>query len=259
MNQNSEFIYIISYILLLFLLVIIAIVIFITLSRKKIFQKEIEKKEVEIQMQKEILQAAILSQEKERERIAQDLHDEISSKLIAISLNLHLLTSKKTIESDKSDIIKNIISINQKTIENSRKIAHDLLPPVLEKFGLNAALKELTLDYNNSKEIEISYTNTIDFSTTNENQLQIFRIIQESINNSVKHGKAKNIAIVFELKNNKNSCNYTDNGIGFDAKKLAHKGLGMRNIESRIEYLNGKFQIYSEQNKGFQFQFTFEL
>ena len=262
MNNKEEFVYIIFYILLFLILVIVIVVLFVTKSRKKLYETEIEKKNLEIKLQKEVLQATILTQEKERNRIAQDLHDEISSKLIAVSLNLNLLESAKTLAESKQEIIKNIIKINLNTIESSRKIAHDLLPPVLEKFGLQAAIEELVLDYNNSKSVIISYQNKIDFKNTNsELALQIFRIIQELINNSIKHGKATQINITFSYLTKSNfQCNYLDNGLGFDvSEKESKKGLGMRNIESRIDFLKGEYRLSSQINEGFNFQFSFEL
>jgi signal transduction histidine kinase len=261
MDNPNEFVYIIFYILLFLILVIVAIVLFITKSRKKIFEKEIEKKDLEIKLQKDVLQATILSQETERNRIAKDLHDEISSKLIAVSLNLHLLESAKTQTDAKTEIIENIIKINQSTIENARKIAHDLLPPVLEKFGLNAAIEELILNYNHSKAIHINFKSVVDFKPfSNQKQLQIFRIIQELVNNSIKHGKATQIQLDFVNEKQTIQCNYSDNGLGFDTKdKTIKKGLGMRNIESRIDFLNSSYTINSQKNKGFQFQFNFEI
>ncbi len=261
MLENHDLTYIILFVIIFLILIMVIITVFIVKSRKKMFDTAIAKKDLEIKLQKDVLQATILSQETERNRIAQDLHDEIGSKLIAISLNLHLLQSNKTKTDAKPEIIENIIKINQNTIENSRKIAHDLLPPVLEKFGLHAALEELVLDYTNSKSVAIEYQNRIDFSQSkSEAHLQIFRIIQELINNSIKHGKATQINIVFEKSSNGLQCNYSDNGLGFEAKDLnIKKGLGMRNIESRIEFLNGNYTLDSQINKGIQFQFNFQL
>jgi signal transduction histidine kinase len=136
------------------------------------------------------------------------------------------------------------------------------LPPVLEKFGLEAALEELVEDYTNSKIVEIEFINEINFKESKkEKQLQVFRIIQESINNSLKHGKATLIKIHFKEDLEKQyNCIYTDNGIGFESKNIRlKKGLGILNIESRIEYLNGNYSIKSSINKGIFFQFTFKL
>ena len=88
--------------------------------------------------------------------------------------------------------------------------------------------------------------------------LQIFRIIQELINNSIKHGKATVIDINFSSNNSVSSCVYSDNGIGFDSSQLEKtKGLGFSNIENRVQNINGTFNLISGINKGFKFNFTF--
>lgn len=257
MAQPNQFVYLILYIILFFVLVFGLIVLFISKSRKKLFEKELEKKDLAIQFQKEILQSTILTQEQERKRIAQDLHDEISSRLNVISLNLHALKSNKKDENQKLEIVDNTIQLNDKAVETSRKIAHNLLPPVLEKFGLHIALEELVLDFVKTETIQIDYQNSIDFTHSDaETQLQLFRIIQELINNSLKHGKATHINIA--LANNR--CVYHDNGQGFDTSKLENsKGLGLRNIESRITYLQGNYSIESGKDKGTTFTFEFAV
>ncbi|WP_452226117.1 sensor histidine kinase [Lacinutrix cladophorae] len=200
-----------------------------------------------------------MSQEEERKRISRDLHDDISSKLIAVSLNLHLLKSEKTKESSKADIIENTSIINNKAIESSRKIAHHLYPPVLEKFGLVQALKELVLDFNKTKVVSIRFNSEIKFENETSNfHLQIFRIIQELINNSIKHGQATIIEMKFRQHNSVNQFFYIDNGVGFDSSKIEkYRGLGFSNIENRIQNINGTYNMFSEVNEGFQFEFSF--
>jgi two-component system, NarL family, sensor kinase len=255
-NNLHIFFYALLFLLLLFVLIVVLFDIF----QEKIFENEV-KKDLEIKFQKKHMQSIIMMQEQERERFAQDLHDEISSKLNLLSLHLYSLKSPKKTESQKLDIIDDIIQINDRVIENSRRTAHNLLPPVLEKFGLNEAIIELILDFKNIKRVSINYQNKIEFNSSGfDVQLQIFRIIQELINNSLKHGKATNINIEFALQNNKHHCLYKDNGFGFDVSKLhKRKGLGMQNIENRIELLNGTFAIDSVINKGTQVVFNFDL
>jgi signal transduction histidine kinase len=247
--------------LLIFILMLVILYSFFFLSRKKKYEKEIEKRDFEIKIKKNNLQAIILTQEEERERIAQDLHDEISSKLNLVSLNLYSLKSPKKTELQKLEIIDNIIQVNNSAIENSRRIAHNLLPPILEKFGLNQAFIELVMDFENTKLVSINYNTDIDFNSAGfDVQLQLFRIIQELINNSLKHGKASEIEIEFVFENNKNKCIYKDNGLGFDVATLVEsKGLGMQNIENRIELLNGIFTLDSQYGKGIVFAYSFEL
>ncbi|WP_029272379.1 sensor histidine kinase [Flavobacterium sp. KJJ] len=242
-----------------FLLMGIVLVLFFYFSRKKIIQKELEKKDLEIHLQKEQLHAIIITQEEERKRIAQDLHDDISSKLNIVSLNTHLLSAPNLTESETKEITENIINLTAKALENSRKIAHNLLPPVFEKFGLNAGIEELCEEFETSKAVKVHYTNKIDFDDNEmDRQLHVFRILQELMNNSLRHGKASEIWISFKKNNGISTCDYEDNGVGFDSKNDENqKGLGMKNIDSRISFLNGTIKISSELNKGFTVTFTF--
>lgn len=255
-EKNLHLLFYILLLLLLFILMVISFYIF----QKKIFKNKIER-DFEVKFQKKYFHEIIMTQEQERERIAKDLHDEIGSKLNLVSLYLYSLKSLKKTELQKLNIIDDIIQINDDAIENSRRIAHNLLPPVLEKFGLNQAIVELILDFEKTKMVSINYQNRIEFSSSGfDIQLQLFRIIQELINNSLRHGKASAIKIDFGMQNNKHQCVYKDNGLGFDVSKLDKiKGFGMQNIESRIELLNGTLGLDSEKEKGIVFVFNFDL
>ena len=247
------------FILFAFFSVFLTLVLFFYFSRKKIVKIAVEKKNQEIHYQKEILQSVIQTQEEERMRIAQDLHDDISSKLNVVSLNTHLLKTPNLSEAEFAEITDNIVSLTKKALENSRRIAHDLLPPVFEKFGLHAAVEELVLEFSTAKNVQINYENHIEFSALEVNkQLHIFRILQELLNNSMRHGKATNISITFVSKNQQDVCLYSDNGVGFKANLGNQKrGIGMQNIESRVNYLGGKIDVQSEINKGVQIEFNF--
>lgn len=257
--QESEIIEIIVYSFIAFLLMGLVLILFFYFSRKKIIQKEFEKKDLEIQYQKELLSAVIITQEEERKRIAQDLHDDISSKLNIVSLNSHLLTTPNLSQNEIHEITANIINLTGKALDNSRKIAHGLLPPVLEKFGLHAGVEELCLEFSSSKAVKVNYENKTAFDIKDiDKHLHVFRILQELMNNSLRHGKATLISVLFEEKNGIKNCYYSDNGIGFEMKSDENKkGLGMKNIESRIAFLNGKMTLESALNKGISVVFNF--
>lgn len=266
MNNNiindREIIAAVVYTFVAFVLMTVSVLIFIYYSRKKIIQKEIENKDLEIKYQKKMLNATILVQEVERKRIARDLHDDISSKLNIISLNSHLLTSNDLSEKETKQITTNIIDVTAKVLDSTRRIAHDLLPPILEEFGLHAAIEELCSTYANGEQISIDYNNskrqTIFDTIETEKHLHIYRILQELINNSVRHGNATKIEITFESKIKKKVLRYVDNGKGFDIDNLKNKkGLGLKNIESRVNFLNGKFKINSAIDKGVQIILNF--
>lgn len=256
---EKEIVAIILYTSCFFMVVAFFLVAFFYFSRKKIIQKEVEKRDLEIQYRKEQLHAVIVTQEEERKRIAQDLHDDISSKLNIVSLNSHLLSSPNLTEGETNEITDTIISLTAKALENSRKIAHNLLPPVFEKFGLNAGVRELCDEFESSKAVKVHYHNGIDFdSNHNDRHLHIFRILQELMNNSLRHGKATKIWIDFKIENEIQTCYYKDNGIGFDSENTENqKGLGMKNMDSRISFLKGTIEIHSEIGKGISVVFTF--
>ena len=257
--KDQEIISTIIYTFLAFILLCVALMVFFYFSRKKITQNLLEKKELELKYQKDLTHKIISSQENERFRIAQDLHDDISSKLSILSLNIHLLNTNNLTEKEFSEISNTLLNITTTIMDSARRIAHDLLPPTLEKFGLHAAIDGLCSEYNATKKVKIVYTNNLYFGNMEkEKNLHIFRIIQELINNSLKHGKATEIEIQFEGKENRNTCIYKDNGKGFDVdNEKLKQGLGLRNIKSRLELINGQLKIESGLNKGFKIEFSF--
>ena len=249
---EKEIVSIILYTSIFFIIVALVLILFFYYSRKKIIQKELEKKDLEIQHQRDQLRAVILTQEEERKRIAQDLHDDISSKLNIVSLNSHLLKSPKLTVKETEEITANIINLTSKALENTRRIAHDLLPPVLDKFGLHAGIEELCAEFTSSKQVLVNYSNEVQFNIQdNDKHLHFFRIVQELMNNSLRHGKATQIDILLKKENDFVKCYYCDNGLGFDMKDHKNQsGLGMKNIQSRIDFLNGAISIDSAINKG---------
>lgn len=255
--ENQPILIIIMAVIFL-LLMGIALLSFFFFSRKKITEKELEKKQLELNHQKEILQATISTQEEERKRIAQDLHDDVSSKLNVITLNANLLADGDLNEEEFKFVNSKILKITDETLFTARKIAHNLLPPILNKFGLEEAIYELLNDFNDSKKINIS--SKIDYSKdclSKDNELHFFRILQELINNSIRHGRAKNAFISLFCKMNSLEFNYTDDGIGFDVNELQQKkGIGLNNIESRVAILKGKFTTFSSPNKGIKVTIT---
>lgn len=249
-------------ILFAFFSIFITLILFFYFSRKKIVAIEVEKKNLEVEHQKSILQSVIETQEEERKRIAQDLHDDISSKLNIVSLNTHLLKTPNLNENELEEITQNIIELTKKALENSRRIAHDLLPPVLEKFGLLAGIEELVFECNTSKKVEVKFINNLNKLSLDNlsvgNQLHVFRIIQELINNSLKHGNSDKISLVIDEENTKFVLEYSDNGKGVNLQEIGFKkGIGLSNIESRVKIINGNHQINSKPNAGFQFIVTF--
>ena len=253
-SKDNQVITIVIIGVILLLLMAVSLLLFFFFSRKKIVEKELEKKTLEIHHQKEMIQSIIVTQEKERKRIAQDLHDDISSKLNIINLNANLLKDGELSPEEYVIVNNSILDATDKTLESARKIAHNLLPPILDKFGLKDAIEELADSFSNSRKININYSiNYKNKQLPSQSELHFFRIVQELINNSVRHGKAKNSSINITSKNNKIHFNYKDDGVGFNLNNsLLKKGIGMKNIESRVALLQGKYSIKTTKNKGFE-------
>lgn len=204
------------------------------------------------------LSAVIKSMELDKKRVAQGLHDDIASKLNVISLNCHLLKIPDLSKSDIEEITKNIIEYTAKALESTKKMTNSLLPPVLDKFGLHAGIEELCSQFID-RGVNVEFVNRLDFDfKENHRHVHVFRILHELLTNSVQHGNATEISIVFDEIDGKNSCKYSDNGIGFDLNELENQeGLGMRNILGRIDVLEGNFSIESKVNNGVLVVFNF--
>ncbi|MBR9913314.1 MAG: sensor histidine kinase [Algicola sp.] len=235
-------------------LVTLGLILFFYYSRKKIIQKEVEKVNIKLNHQKKILQTTIKVQEEERHRIAQDLHDAISSKLNVVSLTTNVLIDDKTIGDDQKEALKHILDITTRTLESSRKIAHELMPPILDKFGLKVALEELFDEFTSNTSIRISHhIETLD-QLDKSSELHIFRIAQELINNALRHGKADMLKMELIKEQQGFILKFKDNGIGFDVTDDKKKsGIGLQNIKSRVAILNGQLFVESSKKTGSKF------
>ena len=252
-NQNDDLIIVLIFATIFLTLVILGLFLFFFFSRKKVIKKEREKAALSIAHQQKILQTSITIQEQERKRIAQDLHDAISAKLNVISLTTNVLLANKKNDKKQQEALSQILDITSTTLESSRKIAHDLMPPILDKFGLKSALEELFEEFSKNTNIDIEY-NLEELSLSKTNNLHVFRILQELINNSIRHGKANELAIFLEQKTDGFLLRYQDNGTGFNVSEAIKKsGIGLQNIKSRVKILNGKLFIDSKLDSGSRF------
>ena len=236
----------------------IAIILFFYFSRKKIIKTELEKANLQIAHQQEVLQASLQTQEAERKRIAQDLHDDISSKLNIVSLNANFLTDQNITPQEAIKLGGSIAKVTATVLESSRRIAHELLPPALEKFGLVPALEELCDQVEECGTLQV--TSRFQYEEgifSKEEGLHVFRIVQELVNNTLKYAKAKTTSIALVAEKNTVTLQYKDNGKGFaleDGKKV--KGLGLSGIENRAAILNATVEIVSAPGEGMQVVLT---
>jgi signal transduction histidine kinase len=194
----------------------------------------------------ELIKASISGQDKERQRIAQELHDSIGGNLAAIKLQVNHLNA-----SDFSNIQKISLQLDE-TYQQVRNLSHTLLP---KKFSQNKFLEVLESYLKNISEaskIKISYIPypKKEINDLDENiQIEVFKIIQELLTNTIKHAKASEVEIQLNYIENILNVLFEDNGIGFETKNHS-KGIGFINLENRIKKLNGSFVIDSKLKRG---------
>ena len=189
-------------------------------------------------------------EEHERERVARDLHDGLGGMLAGVKIGLSGWTNTNTDLSEDKDLHR-IINQLDSSVSELRRIARNLLPETLLKFGLEIALKDLCEFYMRDG-LHIDFQPfDIGKAIPLSIQLNIYRIVQELISNAVKHAQASNIMLQCSQNEDVFFITFEDDGRGFDIGVLAEKkGMGLDNLKNRITFLKGKFEIQSVINEG---------
>jgi len=212
---------------------------------KRLLQQELSK-------HKSIAQAMIHAQEKERAEIGQELHDNVNQILSTGKLYLELA---KANENEKPNLLEFCVENINTAINEIRKISRALVPSSIEDLGLTESINDLVEQINSTKSINVEFYTVCwsDEQIGSAQKLTLFRIIQEQVNNVMKHSGASNLIIELELDEYESviKLNISDDGKGFDPEKIkAKKSLGFSNIFSRVHLFDGKISIVSAPDKG---------
>jgi len=199
-------------------------------------------------------EAVLKGEEQERTRLAKDLHDGLGGMLSGIKYSFQTMKGNLVMTPENHQAFERSMDMLDSSIKEMRRVAHNMMPEALVKFGLNTALKDFCNDINRSGALQVSYQsigmeNAVIEQTT---AITIYRIVQELINNTMKHAAAKS-AIVQVSRTNDAIISITveDDGRGFDPVIVQEaKGIGWSNIHSRVRYLKGKVDVRSEAGKG---------
>jgi signal transduction histidine kinase len=231
---------------IIYLVFIAGLFLFIFQYRKR---KIIHENEKQILAMDSIIQG----QELERSRMAKDLHDGLGGMLSGIKLNLSSMKGNMIVhENDAQLFTKSIVQLDN-AITEMRRVAHNMMPEALLKFGLTEAVQDYCDGINESHLIKMKFT-TIGLNQPLEKPTEVilYRIIQELSNNALKHAAAENIFI--QLNNHGQGITLTveDDGKGFDELQIT-KGAGLQNVQSRIDYLKGQMEINSKPSEGSTF------
>jgi signal transduction histidine kinase len=199
----------------------------------------------------DLLNAVLETQESERKRLAEDLHDSVGQVLSAIKLNLHRLDKDKLNDHESpTNLLLETRKLTDECIQEIRNIIHNVLPPVLTDFGLIDALQALCDKLGQNTNIKITFTkNLADERFPSEIELTLYRMAQELFGNAVKHSNATAIQLLLTREGGWLVMSFSDNGVGFDMDNIKH-GFGIKNLQSRAQFINGKIHTYSKPLNG---------
>lgn len=241
----------------------IGLIVFIIFHQRKVIRYQLRLQRMEQDQQKLLLNASIRLQEEERQRIAADLHDDAGPLLATARLYLN----ENLVNLDKTTQLQSIYNAKQiidDTIQLIRNISHSLMPPTLKNFGLESAVNDLFQKISGSGSMNASsrfhdYRERLQA----ENELIIFRVIQELVNNILKHSNASFIHLTQNTSGNKFFIRLHHDGRGItqnDFNKLnkSNVGLGLKNIQSRLKVLHGKIFFEKDMSQTY-YKVTIEL
>lgn len=196
--------------------------------------------------------AVLTAEEKERKRIACDLHDGVGQMMSAVKMNLSSLASKLQFNNEQDvALLEKTLALVDESCKEVRSVSHNMMPNALLKSGLSSAVKSF-LDKLDHKKLKVNlHTEGLENRLSDNVEIILYRVIQETVNNVIKHAKANQLDISLIKDKDGISCTIEDNGIGFNIETLTpNDGIGIKNIKARITYLQGSVEWDSTANKG---------
>ena len=218
----------------------IATILFALFYRRKFIRQQLEN-------QQTLLNASFEFQERERERIARELHDGIGAMLAAAKLLAHRLPSKNV----RIEVLEDLKEVLAETIQDVKAISRDLSPLRVRKLGLVEALRNHceTVRGHNAVEIEFSSRN-VEIGSNLRAELSVYRIAQELIHNAIKHAQADRISVRLSIEGRWFCLLVEDDGQGFDLQNIRNHGHGLLNVRNRLQSLEGDLQQMATSERG---------
>lgn len=221
------------------------------IAEQKILQLEEEKKLM-------AAHAIVNGQEEERKRIANELHDGLGVLLSTAKIQFSAIKDKNP---ENQPLIDKATKLIEQAAGDVRKISHNMMPGLLTKFGLFEAVEDLFENLNDADGMSAELRLNGDPCRLAENQeIMLYRIIQEMINNTLKHAEASNVFLGFEMMPKMLKVNYSDNGKGYDPHKIkTGKSIGLTSIHSRVKFLGGELAIDATPGSGVKYGFEIPI
>ena len=240
----------------IFILLTIALLVYRNIvNRQRILQQsEALKKqkisELEKQQQLTAAQSVLKGEETERSRMARDLHDGVGGLLAGVKYAMSNMKGNMFLTEENAQAFNNVIVQLDQSISELRRVSHNMMPEALIKYGLKETLENYCGSLNQAGDLKIDLqTYNLQQRMDQNTEIVIYRIIQELINNIVKHADAKNVLIQLVREGNHFNLTVEDDGKGFDINEVS-LGAGLANIKARAAYLNGNADIISRKGEG---------
>jgi signal transduction histidine kinase len=200
--------------------------------------------------------ALMEGQEEERRRLSRELHDGIGQMLTGLRLHSEKLKDLPFANDKQRKTFEEHSKLIEETIEATRMVSFNLMPPILTDFGLGAAIRLLTEYTSQTSSIQVTFESNYGQTRLNSNlEVNLYRIAQEALNNIVKHSKATEAKVVLKKGKSEVELNISDNGVGFDEKSIKKETTinnGLSNMQTRVRLLGGKMTIQAKSTKGTQ-------
>jgi signal transduction histidine kinase len=220
-------------------------------QKQKIQQQQIY--ELETEKQLAAAEAVLKGEEQERTRMAKDLHDGLGGMLSGIKHSFTTMKGNLIMTPDNHQAFERSIDMLDSSIKELRRVAHNMMPEALLRFGLDTALKDFCNDINQSGALKVTYQSIgmEDYTIDQTTAISLYRIVQELLNNTMKHARATSAIVQLTKLNEHLSVTVEDDGKGFDTTILSgSKGIGWINIQNRVELLKAKLDISSRESVG---------
>lgn len=218
--------------------------------------------ELEIEKQLTVTEAVLKGEAQERTRLAKDLHDGLGGMLSGIKYSLNTMKGNLVMSQDNSQAFERSLDMLDSSIREMRRVAHNMMPEALVKFGLDTALKDFCFDINQSGVINVVYQ-SIGLENTQPSQtvsITIYRIVQEILSNTLKHANARTAIVQLTKNGQLLTVTVEDDGKGFDTSAQHYsKGIGLMNIQNRIEFIKGHLDLQSSPGEGTSYHMEFTL
>jgi signal transduction histidine kinase len=231
-----------------FMLVVSFVLIFIR-NQNNLLKKQRELQQAELRHQQDLLKTIIVSQEAERKRIGQDLHDDVGTALSNLRITIEMFNDAAI--GEFSDTCKYQID---KIVQDVRHISHNLSPPGLELYGFMGTLEELSEFITVTGKLQVNITdntNSLPDRFGTGVSLSLYRVFEELLNNTLKHANATQVNINFDIADDYLLISYRDDGQGIAASDKTKKGMGRQNIESRLGIIGAAYEDDFPAHKGF--------